>query len=260
MTSLQCPAQATPVDRTTPRSVKEMMKQNLFRSARALLAICWMALTILPGNATDLSRYRDFHLGASLPVIARLAHLKINEAKTLHQRPALIQELTWQADYMQREKTIRGIVFTFHNGALFRMVISYDAERTDGLTAQDMIDAVSKQYGVATRPDTELVSTRTYVYDDGERFISEQRDKVIARWEDSLSSINLIQPYPRAPFGLIIFARETLVIAEAAMTESARLDKLEAPAREIARQKRLETEQRARDEKARRTNKPPFRP
>ena len=36
------------------------------------------------------------------------------------------------------------------------MVVIYDQHSTEGLTAEDMVQAVSAQYGAATRPATEI--------------------------------------------------------------------------------------------------------
>src|SRR3989442_6712581 len=48
--------------------------------------------------AQDLSRYREFQFGMSLPAIAKHAGLEPSQAKVIHQRPALIQELNWRSE------------------------------------------------------------------------------------------------------------------------------------------------------------------
>lgn len=224
------------------------------------LSILGVALSSQIGFSSDLSKYRDFRLGDSLSVIAKVIRLKSNEAKTIHQRPALIQELTWQPNSQSRDESVRSIVFSFYNGALFRLVITYDSERTEGLTERDIIEAISQQYGVAARPIAEVILTATYLYDDGEKSLSEQREKVIARWEDARYSYNLFQPYPQSPFGMVVYAKELQAQADAAIVEAIRLDKQEAPARELARQKQKDAEARTQQGKARQANKPPFRP
>lgn len=224
------------------------------------ISILGTALSSQVGSSLDLSKYRDFRFGDRLPVIAKLIHLKPSEAKAIHQRPALIQELTWQPNSQLREESVKSIMFSFYNGALFRLVVTYDSERTEGLTDRDLIEAISKQYGVATRPVAEITLTTTYLYDDGEKSISEQREKVIARWEDAQYSYNLFQPYPQLPFGMVIYAKALQTQADAAIVEAIRLDKQEAPAREKARQKQKEADERVQQGKARQANKPPFRP
>lgn len=140
------------------------------------------------------------------------------------------------------------------------MVINYEAEGTEGLTTEDMIDAISAKYGTATRPATELILSSTHLYGDGEKSISGRSEKVIARWEDAQSSFNLFQPAYRTSFGLVVYAKRLDDLAQAAVVEATRLDAEEAPQREAARQQKKDAEERVKQEKARRENKKPFRP
>jgi hypothetical protein len=48
------------------------------------------------GAAQDFSKYRDFEFGMSLDSVAKLAHVKSSGAKTIHQRPEVIQTLDWE--------------------------------------------------------------------------------------------------------------------------------------------------------------------
>ena len=47
--------------------------------------------------AADLSKYRDFQLGTDLPTIAKQVGASPSQAKAIHRRPALIQELEWRS-------------------------------------------------------------------------------------------------------------------------------------------------------------------
>ena len=111
--------------------------------------------------AQDFSTYREFQLGTSLPVVAKQVRMKPAEAKTTHQRPALIQELEWQALYLdpKQSDSVRNLLFSFYNGELFRLVVSYDRDHTEGMLAEDFIEAMSAKYGVATKPVAELKFT-----------------------------------------------------------------------------------------------------
>jgi len=44
-------------------------------------------------GAPDLSSYRGFQFGETLPAVAKEVGLELSEAKLIHQRPAVIQEL-----------------------------------------------------------------------------------------------------------------------------------------------------------------------
>ena len=61
-------------------------------------------------------------------------------------------------------------------------------------------------------------------------------------------------------FGLVAFAKKLESIANASNQEAERLDKLEAPARENARQKKQEEDEQVSQEKARLINKPECQP
>ena len=113
-----------------------------------LFALC-IAVILLSATVTsaqDLSRYRDYQLGMSLAAVAKQAGLKPSDARVLHQRPDLIQELEWSQDvsgFPAERDTVRRILFSFHGGQLFRIAVSYNWDRTEGMTADDMIEAIS---------------------------------------------------------------------------------------------------------------------
>lgn len=234
-------------------------------SARILMiSTLGIALAAPAVNAQDLSSYREFKLGAGLATVAKQVRMKPAQAQTIHQRPALIQELEWEAlisyGSAPRTDSVKGILFSFYNGELFRLVVTYDAERTEGLTAEDLIESISAKYGTATRPATEIILSSTRLYGEGEKSISGRSEKVIARWEDQQYSFNLFQPPYRNTFGLVVYGKRLDDLAQAAVVEATRLDVQEAPQRETARQDKKDAENRVKQEKARRENKKPFRP
>lgn len=207
-------------------------------------------------NSPDLSKYREFQFGMDLPAIAKLADAKRSGAKLIHQRPAVIQELTWQPRLSLSPSapadTVGTILFSFYNGELFRIVVNYDRYKTEGLTTEDMVEAISARYGTATRPTAEITFASSQVYDNSE--------VVIARWEDSQYSFNLFRSSYQPTFGMIAFSKRLDALARAAVIEAIRLDEQEAPQREINRQEEQEAKDRAGQAKARRANKPNFRP
>jgi hypothetical protein len=171
-------------------------------------------------HAQDLSRYRNFQFGMSLGAAARQAGMNPAEAKTLHHRPALIQELWWQRSFdgsAPLADPIREVVFSFCDGALFRMVVNYDRYETEGLTDADMIDAISAQYGIASRPvEVVVLFSSSQVYNDHER--------VIARWEDRHYSYNLYRSSNQPTFGLLIFSKRLDALAQTAVAKAMQLD------------------------------------
>jgi hypothetical protein len=210
-----------------------------------------------PTDAQDPGRYREYQLGMSLPTVAKLAGLDASEAKVIHQRPALIQELEWEPSRSMepspKADSVSELLFSFYNGELFRMVVNYDRYKTEGLTDDDMVEAISAKYGTASRPDAKVVLFSSFqVYNDSE--------KVIARWEDAQYSFNLFRSSYQPTFGMLIFSKRLDPLAQASIAEAIRLDEQEAPQHEIERQKERDAKDRAEQEKARLANKPDFRP
>jgi hypothetical protein len=208
-------------------------------------------------GAPDLSRYRDFQFGETLREVAKQAGLAPSAAKLIHERPAVIQELEWplwlaSSFSSPQMDPVRSILFSFYNGELFRVVVSYDRDETIGLTLDDMIGAISARYGPASKAaSSEITFSSTQVYNDSEA--------VIARWEDSQYSFNLYRSNYQPTFGMIAFSKRMDAQSRAATTEAIRLDAQEAPQREIQRQQREDDANRELLEKARQANKSNFR-
>ena len=209
------------------------------------------ALLLLPSSlsAFNLSEYRGFHLNDGLESVARQMGVDPKDAAVLHLRPTLIQELTWQPE---PNDSVDRIVFGFSDGELFRMVVSYERSRTDGLKASDLIEAISEEYGPAIIPSVEL--SLSTIYDDNESVT------VIALWEDAEWAFNLVQSKYQSVFFLVALSKERSALAQEAMTEARRLDREEAPQREMDRQSAERELKLLELEKSRLENKPSFRP
>ncbi|HLH29866.1 MAG TPA: hypothetical protein VKY31_01600 [Terriglobia bacterium] len=206
--------------------------------------------------AQDLSKYRDFQFGMTLDSVARQTQMKTTQAKTLHERPAVIQTLEWnQVGYAApgtKNTSVRSIRFDFYNGELWKMLVTYNPAETNGLTANDIIDAISGAYGTATTPGDSVSVSNFTGYED--------QEKVLARWDNSQYSYNLYRSSYGNTFGLVAFSKTVEVLAHNASHEADRLDNLEAPARELAQKNKQADEARAEQEAARTVNKPKFHP
>jgi hypothetical protein len=205
----------------------------------------------------DLSRYREFQFGMDLLAVAKQANVEPSEARVVHQRPALIQELEWRPQRAlgpsSEADPVKEVLFSFYNGELFRVLVNYDQSKTEGLTDEDMVEAISAKYGAATRTAGKVILFSSFhVYNDSEN--------VIARWEDTQYSFNLFRSSYQPTFGLLVFSKRLDRSAGAAIAEAIRLDDQEAPQREIEHQRKQEEESRAAQEKARPANKGNFRP
>jgi hypothetical protein len=241
----------------SPTGRNSNKKENLMiRVTTLATSILCATLFSSLGAAQELSRYRDFEFGMNIESVARLTHLNASVARTVHQRPEVIQTLDWDADgYLDtspKAESIRDIRFHFYNDELYKMVVVYDPAQTKGLTADDLIEALSHLYGSASKPETSVVVSGFLTYNDNE--------KVLARWENAEYSFNLFHSRYGNSFGLVLFSKKLELLASAAGLEAGRLDVLEAPARAIALQKKHEEDEQELQEKARLINKPKFRP
>jgi hypothetical protein len=186
--------------------------------------------------------------------VAKQAEVNPSEAKLIHRRPALIQDLEWRPQSLgstPRQESAQDVVFTFYEGELFRIVVNYDRYETEGLTTNDFVEAISAMYGVAALP---AIAAKTAPGSYGDQ------EEVLAQWQDSLYRFDLIRsPYGRG-FKLSGVLKGLEARAETANAEAARLDEKEAPQREAERVARASDTEQARLEKARLVNKPKFRP
>ena len=219
------------------------------------VSLSWAVLASPLLSAEDLSRYRSFRIGTDLATIAGQARMDPSQAKVVHRRPALIQELEWRPQPLgpsTQTEAVSEVVFSFYNGELYRLVVNYDRYKTEGLTAEDLIAAISESYGSAARGAEEIVLPS--IYGDNETL------EILARWEDAEYSFNLVRFSHQPSFTLVAISKRLDVLARAAVSEAVRLDAQEAPQREIALQNRQAEENRVQQEKARLANKPGFRP
>jgi hypothetical protein len=188
-------------------------------------------------------------------VIARTGAAQ-RDVKTLHERPALLQELSWRPRYTigrnsADRDSVATIVFSFIDNQLFRMAISYDRSSTEGLTRDDMIASLSAMYGprstqrvVAPRPTFESLDTPT----------------VIALWHHGDTTLTLNQSTYGGGFGVVITSNSLEALARKAQATAVTIDAREAPAREAARAREQADAARAAAEKTRTTNKATFKP
>jgi len=190
----------------------------------------------------------------SLAAAAKQTGTNSDDAKLIHQRPALIQELSWHIDPPALDQTnadpVKNVLMSFLNGELFRIVVTYDRHRVEGMTPEDMIAGISASYGIATRPTVQIAYHSNYA----------EVAPLIARWEDSDYSCNLVRTADRSSFAMILYSKRLDALAQAASVEAVRLDDLEAPQRQIAQQAKQAEEDRAVLDSARSVNKPNFRP
>jgi hypothetical protein len=205
------------------------------------------------------SLYREFQSGGDMASVAASTGMSASEAKTVHQRPALLQDLQWRRPFTLSGPAaapvdpVQQIAFSFYNDQLFRLVIDYDHDQTEGLTDADMIEAISTMYGstVNLTPKTSRATASRIDEESGTR---------VARWGNAEYSAVLYRSSYASGFRMIVTSVRLDALARLAEARALRLDEREAPQREIARQKKEADDARALHLKARVANKAAFKP
>ena len=225
-------------------------------STRRLVIAASLILSGQMASAQDVARYRAYALESSVASVVAASGARAADAKTLHARPATIQELQWRAPYVTSTDTmadpVREIAFTFYNDALYQVVVNYDRARTEGLTDKDILDALTATYGAPASP---TAKTRTTPPAD-----AFSDSIVLARWETAESLVTLVRGSYPPEFQLILMSKSLGTLAQSAIREAVRLDTLDAPRRESELRKKEAGDANAARDKTRTTNKEAFRP
>ena len=212
----------------------------------SILCFVVLLLTAPLLRAQDLSKYRHFTFGMSLTRVLERTDQKMADVKVIHGRPPLIQELNWWPPNLPgasfQSDTIEQILFSFYNGELYKIFVTYDRTSTEGLTAEDMVKSISAKYGPATSVKPEVDSATNERYD--------MRQKPVATWEDSQYSFNLVRSSFSGSFELVIYSKRLNAEAEVALAEAVKLEKQEEPQREAERQKKYTDDLEATRQKA----------
>ena len=223
------------------------------------LAICAAGVALLSQrpHAEDLSRYRTFELGSTLAAVSTTAGLKASDVKTLHQRPAVLQDLEWRPSHWnstsvaQANDPVEQIVFSFYNDQLYRIVVDYSREKTEGMTSADLIESIAAVYGTPVKLPPVKTTSR----------VEAESGQALARWGEGGHAVALYKTSTfHDSFRLIVTSPELDDLALKAAAESMKLDVQEAPSREAARAKKAKDDGAAAAEKARLANKKVFWP
>jgi hypothetical protein len=204
-------------------------------------------------GAAELSTYRQLQFGMDVSAAAKQTGMKASEAIVVHHRPALIQELGWQPNSFGTSGKSDSIKFGrlgFYNNELYRIVVTYDRDRVEGMTADDMIAAISTTYGKATTPKVEIAYESNYA----------EVAQVLARWENSEYSYNLVRSGYGDSFALVMYSKRLDALAATAIAESTRLNAKEAPQRAVDAARKQKQDETSALDKARQANAPVFRP
>jgi hypothetical protein len=200
------------------------------------LIFCFSALLLLAPmpRAQELSKYRGFSLGTSVANILKLSDQKLADVKTIHARPMLIQELAWwgpsSSGRSSQPDNVEQMLFSFANGELYKISVTYDRSSTEGLTASDMVKSISAKYGPATGVESEIDPAMNKLYN--------MKQGSVASWADSQYSFNLVRTSYDNHFGLVVYSKRVDAEVELATAEALKLEEQERPTKEADEKKK----------------------
>jgi len=222
-----------------------------------LLTLTSVLSLVLPATSAEpvLSQYRGVTLGDSVEVVVDRLQSAAADVKVVHERPSLVQELTWRPHRYVSGASVEPdpmaeMVLTFYMGRLARIAVTYDRERTQGLTDADLAEALGQAYGVSM-----LISAPT------QRTMRPSLERQpIGRWEDAETLLLLWRERYANRVGLTLTSIADDPALQEAIAAGVRLHAAEGPGRDLARRTAEAAALQARDEKTRRDNKATFKP
>jgi hypothetical protein len=200
----------------------------------SILCASALLLTASLLQAQELSKYRGFSIGASLANVLKLSGEKLLDVKTIHTQPMLIQELSWwPPSTLERSQpdNVEQILFSFSNGQLYKISVTYDRGSTEGLTASDMVKSISAKYGPATTVESEIDPAMDTLY--------ELKPGPLASWQDPQCSFDLVRTSFSDHFGLVIYSKEINAEAEVATVAAVKLEEQQRPEKEADEKKKV---------------------
>jgi hypothetical protein len=201
--------------------------------------------------------YREYVLGTSVASVVKISNTRADAVKTLHERPARIQQLEWRAPYVSSGTAmadpVRDVVFSFYDDQLYQIVVTYDRDRMEGLTNDDVIEAMSATYGVPLLRNGKAVQS-TALGD------LPAQTTAVAQWADAGAEVTLRRDTYSPQFQLVMTSKTLNPSARAAIKDALRMDTQAAPQRERDQRTRDVADARVATEKARVVNKAAFKP
>jgi hypothetical protein len=191
-----------------------------------VVALCIAASSATLLTAQTRPRYRTYEMGDDLRTIARQIGVPSPPDLVLPRPLGVVEELRWRAEYVRRGTASSGdpvarLVFSFYEDQLFRIVIDYSPDRTEGMTEADLVAAVSRVYGPPAKrsqpPDR--VGSHPQLADD----------VVIAQWTESAYQVALLTVPGQSAFRLIVSFSRLEALARAAGTLIGPADRHDRP-------------------------------
>jgi hypothetical protein len=175
--------------------------------------LCLAAAAASPLTAQSRFQYRTYEMGEDRRTIAEQIGMPLPPDVVLTRALGVVEELQWRAEYGRRGAAVSGdsvakLAFSFYEDQLFRIVIDYAPDRTEGMTEADLVAAVSKVYGPPTK--------RAPLPDRVGWQLQRADDVVVAMWTERAYPISLLALPGPSTFRLIVSSSRLEALARAA--------------------------------------------
>jgi hypothetical protein len=199
---------------------------------RLIVAAIVFAASATPVAGQGRPHYRAYAMGDSLLAISRQLGVPVIDATATPAVSGAVQELRWHARYARRGTTPTGdpvdrLVFSFYEHRLFRIVVDYAPDRTDGMTESDMVGAVSTLYGSPIR--------RTLASQSDGTAPAGPAETLIAEWTSGDRSVALLALQGQTAFRMIVVSSALQRLARESGAREAPADRPDWPSIEEAR-------------------------
>jgi hypothetical protein len=231
-------------------------------NCRHVVVILCLSSALFAGSARgqDVSAYRGVHLGDDVQRVVQATGVSPTDVRVIHQRPVLMQQLEWRMRSMAgptgMNDPVQRVVFSFYRDQVYRIFVTYERARIDGLTNEDLLESMSAAYGTPDTSDAAKVLGPSETPDGG----GGADYRVVARWETADQAIVLVRGGYLVPLSLVMLAKHVAADARHADAEASRLEVSERPARDALKATRDAEAQRLAQEKVRPANKAAFKP
>jgi hypothetical protein len=166
------------------------------------VVVAWLCIVTSASLLGAQSRhdYRTYRMGDDALSIAQ----QIGVPSTVDAVPGVVgpvRELRWRAQRVRpgdapSDDPVALLVFSFYEDQLFRIVIDYSTERTEGMTEADMVAAMSRIYG----PPAKRTDPPNPVGLHPQR----PADSVVAQWIDGELGVALLAVRDQSAFRVIV--------------------------------------------------------
>jgi len=209
------------------------MKRPMISIRNIAICLAFAGLYAPLNHAQDLSKYRQFSLGASLDEVSKQIDQRPNDASVIQERPTTIQQMEWwpvSLNSLTKIEPVEKVLFSFYGHTLYKLEATYDSNATAGLTATDMIRAISASYGTPTAVENGLATPASTTYD--------ATQPTVAQWEDGRYTVSLMRDSGLNTFELVIVSKQLNALAEASAIAAAKQELADAPQNAVAREKK----------------------